>query len=351
MIIEKLRELGMEITADTRGNFLSTSPFSFSSLPLLVIDPHSDTFLDLETGMKGDGEAFMKRLSHISKPVFSLKPLSRKDETEEEKRYKEIMRASWDYYRGQIEKKQGSTARKYLEERGFSYTDFGYSGHYGNGLYNHLMREGYGEEEIRELKLVREKEGKHHDVFMKRVMIPIRDAYGDIVAFGGRLIEETEDFPKYMNSSETSIFSKRDMLFGYDTARMAVCNSYILCEGYMDVLSLHREGFINAVASLGTSLTEQQCMLMKNKHKVYVMYDSDEAGVKASIRAIPMLQSMGFIVRRIEPGEYKDPDELLREKGKEGFLERFEESIDGTEYMLEHLSGERAVDYLCSLIL
>lgn len=119
----------------------------------------------------------------------------------------------------------------------------------------------------------------------------------------------------------------------------------------MDMLSLNREGFTNAVASLGTSLTEQQCMLMKNKHKVYVMYDSDEAGVKASIRAIPMLQSMGLIVRRIEPGEYKDPDELLREKGKEGFLERFEESIDGTEYMLEHLSGERAVDYLCSLIL
>lgn len=108
MIIEKLRELGMEITADTRGNILSTSPFSFSSLPLLVINPHSDTFLDLETGMKGDGEAFMKRLSYISKPVFSIEPEPRKEETEEEKRYKEIMKTSWDYYRGQIEKRQGS---------------------------------------------------------------------------------------------------------------------------------------------------------------------------------------------------------------------------------------------------
>ena len=114
------------------------------------------------------------------------------------------------------------------------------------------------------------------------------------------------------------------------------------------VISVNQEG--NSLTSFIVDY-EKGYMLMKNKHKVYVMYDSDEAGVKASIRAIPMLQSMGFLVRRIETGEYKDPDELLKEKGKEGFLKRFEESIDGTEYMLEHLNGEKAVDYLRSLIL
>ncbi len=349
MIIEKCREMGLKITEDINGKCRCPSPFSSSALPLLVIDRERDTFFDMETGLKGDGEEFIRRISLISPPVFSLDPLPREKETEESLIYKGIMRDSWGFYRKRLEEKQGEKARGYLEERGFGYDGFGYSGDYG--LYKYLMKKGYREKDIRALKLVREKDAKYHDVFMKRVMIPIRDAYGDIVAFGGRLLEESEEFPKYMNSSETPIFSKRDMLFGYDVARTAVCNSYILCEGYMDVLSLHREGFTNAVASLGTSLTKQQCMLMKNKHKVYVMYDSDEAGVKASIRAIPMLQSMGFIVRRIELGEYKDPDELLREKGKEGFLEKFEESIDGTEYMLEHLSGERAVDYLCSLIL
>ena len=347
MIIEKCRELGLKMVEDSNGKLRCPSPFSTSVLPLLVLDREKDTFFDLESGAKGDVKEFIRRLSLISPPVFSLDPLQREKETEDILLYKDIMRASWEYYREKLEEKQGEKARGYLEGRGFGTEDFGYSGDYG--LYKHLIGKGYREEDIRDLKLVREKDGKLYDVFMKRVMIPIKDACGDIVAFGGRVLEETEEFPKYINSAETPIFSKRDMLFGYDVARTVECNSYILCEGYMDVLALHRAGIANAVACLGTALTEKQCELMKNKERVYVMYDSDTAGVQASLRAIPMLQGMSFSVRRIELEGFKDPDELLRKEGKEAFIERFKASIDGTEYMISHLSMDKAVEYLCSL--
>ena len=347
MITEKVREMGLKLYNDGMA-LRCISPFSASSVPLLVIYP-DNTFADLSTGIKGDEEEFMRRLGIISKPVFSLEPAEKREETEEVKRYKKIMASAWEFYTDQLGKEHGKEAVEYLERRGFE-KGFGYTGKYVNSLYTYLSRKGYGKEDILNLKLCREKDGKVHDTFIKRVMIPIRDMYGDIVAFGGRIIEDTGEYPKYINSAESPIFSKRELLFGYDTARTAECNSYILCEGYMDVLSLHQAGFINAVGTLGTALTEQQCMLMKNKQKVYVMYDSDEAGIQASLRAVPMLQNMGFIVKRIELDDCKDPDEILKKKGKDAFIERFRASVDGTEYMLRHLPKEKAADYLCSLL-
>ena len=347
MIKEKVRELGIDLIDDGIA-IRCVSPFSASKVPLLVIN-QDNTFVDLSTGIKGDEEEFFRRLDVISKPVYSLEPAEKKEESEDIKRYKEIMAAAWEFYTDQISKDHGDQAVKYLDTRGFETDGFGFTGKYVNSLYKHLIKSGYKKEDIFALKLAREKEGKFYDTFIKRVMIPIRDSYGDIVAFGGRIIEDTSEYPKYVNSAESPIFSKRELLFGYDVARTAECNSYILCEGYMDVLSLHQAGFINAVGSLGTALTEQQCMLMKNKQKIYVMYDSDEAGIQASIRAIPMLQGMGFLVKRIDLHDYKDPDEILKKKGRETFIERFKASIDGTEYMLQHLSKEKAVEYLCNI--
>lgn len=251
------------------------------------------------------------------------------------------------YFKWQL--KKSGDAKTYLKSRGFEESDeFGYAGSYGNELYRYLRAEGVDEEIILSSGLVRASENKGIvDLFWDRIIVPIRNIDGYIVAFGGRTIKESKC--KYINTPETEVFKKGENLFMYNEARNADCDSFILCEGYMDVLTMHKHGFTNAVASLGTSLTEYQTILLQAKPHVYIMYDMDEAGIKASLRAIPMLKNEMVKVTSLRP--FKDPDEFLREKEKGQMVLRIYESRESKDFIKDNFQyGQRKNELLKYLL-
>lgn len=205
-----------------------------------------------------------------------------------------------------------------------------------------LRKLGYTEEEVTRAGLAKKKEdGTVTDIFWNRIMFPIRDKDGDVVGFGGRVTDANAKTCKYLNTPETEVFKKRSLLYMYDVAVKADCNAYILCEGYMDVITMHKNGFINTVASMGTSLTPEQIKLLKTKPRIYVMFDSDEAGVKAAKRNVPSLLKEGFSVRVANLAPYKDPDEMLSSEGKEKMIEKLKNSTEGKEFLKEtYTSGD-----------
>ncbi len=198
----------------------------------------------------------------------------------------------------------------------------GYANKYSDDLYRYLKQKGYDDETIRESGLmnVDEKHGMY-DKFWNRVIFPIMDVNNKVIGFGGRVMGEGS--PKYLNSPETKVFDKGRNLYGLNRARRSKRNHQILCEGYMDVIALHQAGFDQAVASLGTALTHGQASLMKRyTEEVLLTYDSDEAGTKAALRAIPILREGGIITKVIHMEPYKDPDEFIKHLGAEEFEKR-----------------------------
>lgn len=208
----------------------------------------------------------------------------------------------------------------------------GYSGQQTKELYQYLKHEGYSDALLKESGLfsMDERSGVY-DKFWNRVMFPIMDANHRVIGFGGRVMGDAK--PKYLNSPETKIFDKSRNLYGLNFARSSRKGNLIICEGYMDVISMHQAGFNNAVASLGTALTSLQAGLMKRyTDEVLVIYDSDEAGVKAALRAIPMLKGVGLTTRVVNLRPYKDPDEFIQHEGCEAFEKRLEEAENSVLY-------------------
>ena len=235
------------------------------------------------------------------------------------------------YYYAQLKTEGGRQAREYLQNRQLSQetiTAFGlgYSSKYSDDLFRYLKMKGYSEEMIIKAGLVNVDE-KHgvYDKFWNRVMFPIMDVNNRVIGFGGRVMGEGE--PKYLNSPETKIFDKSRNLYGLNIARTTRKPQLLLCEGYMDVIALHQAGFDNAVASLGTSLTSGHASLLKRYTKeVYLTYDSDGAGVKAALRAIPILKEVGIITKVINMQPYKDPDEFIKALGAEEYQKRIDQA-------------------------
>ena len=181
-----------------------------------------------------------------------------------------------------------------------------------------------------------------YDRFWNRVMFPIMDANHKVIGFGGRVMGEGE--PKYLNSPETKIFDKSRNLYGLNFARASRKDNMIICEGYMDVIALHQAGFTQAVASLGTALTENQCRLIaRYTKKVLLTYDSDAAGTNAALRAIPMLKEAGLSVSVINMKPYKDPDEFIKALGAEAFEERINQAVNSFLFEIEVI--ERRYDF------
>ena len=183
-----------------------------------------------------------------------------------------------------------------------------------------------------------EKHGPH-DKFWNRVMFPIMDANNRVIGFGGRVMGDAK--PKYLNSPETLIFDKSRNLYGLNRARTTRKSYFLLCEGYMDVISLHQAGFTNAVASLGTALTAGHASLIRRYvQEVYLTYDSDDAGTRAALRALPILKDAGITAKIIRMEPYKDPDEFIKNLGAEAFEERIEKARNGFMFSLEILEEE-----------
>ena len=213
----------------------------------------------------------------------------------------------------------------------------GYAPDSWDGLVNALRKKGYTEEEIRQSGLVSvsRKNGGIFDRFRDRLMFPIIDVRGNVIAFGGRVIKKDSEAAKYLNSPETLIFNKRKNLFGLNLAKKTKHPYFILVEGNIDVVALHQYGFDNAVASLGTSLTEEQATLLsKYTDQVVLIYDGDNAGQNATKRAIPILEKAGIQVKVLQLTGAKDPDEFLKKFGADRFKILLEESSNRVEYQL-----------------
>ena len=254
----------------------------------------------------------------------------------------EINKAAAQYYYVQLRSPQGAHALTYLKDRELSDDTMkafglGYSNKYSNDLYQYLKSKGYKDEMIAQAGLISvdEKHGAS-DKFWNRVMFPIMDANNRVIGFGGRVMGDAK--PKYLNSPETMIFDKSRNLYGLNRARTSRKPYFLLCEGYMDVISLHQAGFTNAVASLGTALTAGHASLIKRYvNEVYLTYDSDEAGTKAALRALPILREVGITARIIRMEPYKDPDEFIKNLGAEAFEERIQKARNGFMFSLEVL--------------
>ncbi len=256
----------------------------------------------------------------------------------------EINKAAARYFYVQLKSENGKKAHEYLTGRKLSEDTIrafglGYSCKYSDDLSRYLKGKGYSDELIVRsgLATADEKRGIH-DKFWNRVMFPIMDANSRVIGFGGRVMGDGK--PKYLNSPETMIFDKSRNLYGLNRARTSRKPYFLVCEGYMDVIALHQAGFTCAVASLGTALTAGHASLIKRYvNEVYLTYDSDDAGTRAALRAIPILKEAGVSARVIRMEPYKDPDEFIKNLGAEAFEQRIAEAKNGFLFSLEMLEG------------
>lgn len=254
----------------------------------------------------------------------------------------EIQKEAAKYFYSLLRSPRGKRAYDYFAGRGLSEETIkkfglGYSDQYSDDLYRYLRKKGYEDAILKETGLVTIDEVRGgHDKFWNRAMFPIMDIHNRVIGFGGRVMGEGE--PKYLNSPETPIFDKSRNLYGLNLARTTKKHQLLLCEGYMDVIALHQAGFDNAVASLGTSLTSGHANLLKRYTKeVYLTYDSDGAGIKAALRAIPILKAVGIITKVINMQPYKDPDEFIKALGAEEYQKRIDNATNSFMFEIQVL--------------
>lgn len=286
--------------------------------------------------MEYENYTFVEAVKYLAERVGMKLP--EVEVTEEQKRIQnkrqrllDIHKMAAQYFYYQLKNKNGANARAYFEKRCLSmetiaHFGLGFSNPYRDDLYQFLKKKGYDDQILKDSGLVTidEKYGAH-DKFWNRVMFPIMDVNNKVIGFGGRVLGDGT--PKYLNSPETLLFDKSRNLYGLNFARTSREPFMIICEGYMDVIAMHQAGFTNAVASLGTAFTLQHGILLKRyTEEVRLAYDSDEAGIKAALRAIPILRSAGLRIRIIHMNPYKDPDEFIKNLGVEAFKERIEQA-------------------------
>ncbi len=245
------------------------------------------------------------------------------------------------YFYTLLKNERGKRALDYFHKRELSDATIqkfglGYSDQYSDDLYRYLRKQGYEDSLLKDTGLVTIDERGGRDKFWNRAMFPIMDVHNKVIGFGGRVMGEGE--PKYLNSPETRIFDKSRNLYGLNLARITKRPQMLLCEGYMDVIALHQAGFDNAVASLGTAFTIGHANLLKRyTSEVYLTFDSDGAGVKAALRAIPILKDAGLSAKVINMQPYKDPDDFIKALGPEGYQERIDHAENSFMFELRIL--------------
>mgnify|MGYP000199779169 FL=1 len=244
----------------------------------------------------------------------------------------EINRLAANFFYYQLKQPSGKVGYDYFKEKRRLTDDtirhfgLGYSNKVPDDLYRYMRSKGYNDDILKETGLFFIDERGARDKFWNRVMFPILDVNNRVIGFGGRVMGDGE--PKYLNSPETKIFDKSRNLYGLNFARTSRAKYMLVCEGYVDVIAMHQAGFTNAVASLGTAFTSQHAMLLKRyTDQVVLTYDSDGAGVKAALRAIPILKEVGISVKVLNMKPYKDPDEFIRNLGKDEFQKRIDNAV------------------------
>ena len=350
-VIEEVRSsnnivdiIGGYVRLQKKGSsYFGLCPFHNEKSPSFSVSPNKQMYYCFGCGAGGNVFTFIMEYENQTFPE-AVKILADRagialpeaELTEEQKRERnkrqlllEINKMAANYFYYQLNGDQGQQAREYLENRRLSketqvHFGLGYASKYSNDLYLYLKKKGYQDQILKETGLLTydEKRGAH-DKFWNRVMFPIMDVNNRVIGFGGRVMGEGT--PKYLNSPETMLFDKSRNLYGLNYARTSRKPYMIICEGDMDVIAMHQAGFTNAVASLGTAFTTQHSVLLKRyTQEVRLAYDSDGAGQKAALRAIPILKSAGINVRVIHMDPYKDPDEFIKNLGTEAFQERID---------------------------
>lgn len=262
---------------------------------------------------------------------------------DEKARLREMNKLAANYFYYLLHSKRGKRGLEYFKKRGITeetirHFGLGFSDIYSDDLYRFLKSKGYKDEELKDSALVSidEKRGGS-DKFWNRVMFPIMDVNNRVIGFGGRVMGDGT--PKYLNSRETKLFDKSRNLYGLNFARKSRKNEIILCEGYMDVISMHQAGFTNAVAALGTAFTSGHGMLLRRyTENVILSFDSDEAGQRAILRAIPILKEAGLNVRVLDLTPYKDPDEFIKEQGNNSLEERIRKAVSSFMFQVKVLA-------------
>lgn len=333
-------------------------PFHSEKSPSFHVYPENGSFYCFGCGAGGDVITFVRRIENLDymeairflaqRAGISV-PESEADQglSRAKGRILEINREAARFYHYQLMQQEGTVGREYLLERGLTLQTIrrfglGYALNSRFALVNHLSKKGYTPEELLQANVAsRASTGRVVDRFFARVMFPIIDLRGNVIAFGGRSLGDGK--PKYLNTSDTLVFHKSSGLFAMNFAKNHSKDGLILAEGYMDVIALHQAGFPNTIATLGTALTvEQSRLLARYTGEVFLCYDSDEAGQKASSRAIPLLRDAGLTVRVLNLSAGKDPDEFIRSHGEQGparFRQLMESSGNDVEYRLQKLRG------------
>ena len=327
------------------SSYFGLCPFHSEKTPSFSVSPSKQIFYCFGCGAGGNVISYVMQYENYTfqEAVKYLADragisLPQQEMTQEDRRSADLRAALLEinkqaaaFYYYQLRAPQGKQGMDYLTGRGLSEETMhsfglGYAGKYSDSLYKYLKAKGYSDDLLREsgLETFDERRGMS-DKFWNRVMFPIMDLNSRVIGFGGRVMGDAK--PKYLNSPETRIFDKSRNLYGLNVARKTRRKYLILCEGYMDVIAMHQAGFTNAVASLGTALTSQHCTLLKRfTNEVILSYDSDGAGVKAALRAIPLLRDAGVSTRVLRLRPYKDPDEFIKAEGAQAFEKRLEQA-------------------------
>ena len=345
------------------SSYFGLCPFHNEKTPSFSVSPSKQMYYCFGCGAGGnvisfvmeyENYSFREAVEHLARRAgVELPKIEYSGEAREKAQKKatllEINKQAAQYFYYQLRRENGRQAYSYLSKRGLSdgtikKFGLGYSDKYSDDLYKFLKSKNYSDELLRESGLfnVDERRGMY-DKFWNRVIFPIMDVNNRVIGFGGRVMGDGK--PKYLNSPETPIFDKSRNLYGLNAARTTRKDYLILCEGYMDVISMHQAGFTNAVASLGTSLTSGHASLLKRYTKeVLLIYDSDGAGIKAALRAIPILREAGVNSRVVSLKPYKDPDEFIKAMGAEAFEERLGQAVDSFMFRVNVAADESVME-------
>ncbi|MBQ6419786.1 MAG: DNA primase [Clostridia bacterium] len=331
-------------------------PFHAEKTPSLVIYPHNCSYYCFGCGNGGDAIVFIRNIEHLDYAEavrflcdktgmpFPSDPVD--DEyTRLRRRCYEANRAAARFFHAALRSPAGEAARKYLEKRRLTdetvnHFGLGYAPDSWDALLKHLRGKGFSSEELVAFNLARPtRSGGTIDAFRNRLMFPIIDVRGNVVAFGGRVLDDSK--PKYINTSDTVVYKKGEGIYALNFAKNNPDRKLILCEGYMDVIAMHQAGFTNAVAALGTAFTNEQITLLSRYcDELYLSFDSDEAGKRATEKALKMLSSSPMKLRILQLEGGKDPDEILKTDGAEKMNSLISTAQNDTEFALSQCRGK-----------
>lgn len=358
--------IGQYVTLKRSGSsYVGLCPFHNEKTPSFNVNAEGQYFHCFGCGVGGDVIGFMMKYSNYSY-MDALKFLADRinyvlpeaemsadivKKRELKQNLYEIHKIAARFYYEQLMSKNGTHAVEYLDNRQVKLGarrkfGLGYSPIAKGALYEELKNKGFTEDTILKSGLVTKRDnGVFYDKFFNRLMFPIIDVYGNIIGFGGRILGEGQ--PKYLNSPETEIFNKSRNLYNLNNAKMAKLKEFILVEGYMDAIAIYQAGFHNVVASLGTAFNKDHAKVLKSyADSVILLFDSDEAGVKAVLRAIPVLKNAGLKIKVLQVHDAKDPDEFIKKFGATEFGELLKNAKNHIIFQAEQLEKKYDLNIL-----